>query len=88
MNVTELKDKLDRCKNMTFEDINMEEIIDLSEVKVSRKKTSDERILDFLIRTSNPYFFKYKDRLVKIEFTNNNRTAEKCITNVLKSIYK
>jgi len=83
-----LKEKLEKCKKMDINDVNINEIDDLSEIKISRKKSSNERILDFLISVKNPYIFKVNGRVVKLEFSNNENKAEDCLTNVIKSIYK
>ena len=45
-------------------------------------------MLDFLSQVENPYVFKVNGYLVQIEFTNNGKTAEDCLTNVLKDLYK
>ena len=47
-NIKELEDKLERCKNMKLEDINPDEVDELSSIKIDRRKPSNERILDFL----------------------------------------
>lgn len=46
------------------------------------------RIIDFISKTKNPYIFKVNGKLVKIEFSDNNKTIEESVTNVIKSIYK
>lgn len=83
-----LQEKLKKCKDMPLNEIDINEVDDLSDIKISKKKSSNERVLDFLIATKNPYVFKVNGRLVKIEFSNNNRIAEDCITNVIRSVYR
>ena len=51
-------------------------------------KELEEKILDFISKTKNPYIFKVNGRLVKLEFTDNGRKSEDAITRVIKSIYK
>ena len=46
------------------------------------------RIIDFISKTKNPYIFKVNGKLVKIEFSKNDKIAEESLTNVIKSIYK
>lgn len=60
----------------------------MNEIRISRRKSKEERIIDFINKTKNPYVFKVNCRLVKLEFTNNGRKAEDAITSVIKSIYK
>ena len=41
------------------------------------------------MKTKNPYIFKVKGKLVRIRFLENtDLTAEDCLTNVLKNLYR
>ena len=88
INLDILQEKLDRCRKIPLNEIDINDVDDIENLKISKKKSSNERVLDFLIATKNPYVFKVNGRLVKIEFSDNNRIAEDCITNVIKSIYR
>ena len=57
-------------------------------MKISIKKSKEEKILDFISKTKNPYIFKVNGKLVKIEFSKNDKSAEESLTNVIESIYK
>lgn len=48
-NIEELKEKLERCKNIPIEEINPDDVDDLANIEISRKKCREERILDFII---------------------------------------
>mgnify|MGYP003306534407 CR=1 FL=1 len=87
-NIKELEEKLIRCKNINMTEVDIDEVDDLDKIKISRKKFKEERIIDFISKTKNPYIFKVNGRLVKIEFTDNGTNAEDAITSVIKSIYK
>lgn len=87
-NIKELEEKLKRCKDIELSEINIDEADDLNEIRISRRKSKEERIIDFISKTKNPYIFKVNGRLVKIEFTDNGRKAEDAIMNVIKSLYK
>ena len=54
------------------------------------KKINYGKIQCYRIRrkTKNPYIFKVNGKLVKLEFTDNGKSAEDAITSVIKSIYK
>ena len=84
----ELKDKLERCRKISLEDIQPEDVDEITEIKIDKRKSSNEQILDFLNKVKNPYIFKVNGRLVQIGFSNNGKTADECLTNVLKSLYK
>ena len=87
-NIKELEEKLKRCKYIEVNEVNIDDVDELSEIKISRKKSKEEKILDFIVKTKNPYIFKVNGKLVKLEFTDNGTNAEDAIINVIKSIYK
>ena len=55
---------------------------------IDRRKLSSERILEFIAKVKNPYIFKINGKLVRISFTDTDKTAEDYLTNVLKNLYK
>lgn len=87
-NIELLEQKLERCRNTNIEDVDINEIEDVADIFIDTQKSSVERILDFLFSVKNPYVFKVKDKIVKIEFSKNNVYAKNCVTNVFKNIYK
>ena len=87
-NVKELEKKIKKCKKIEVNEVNINDVDDLSEVKISRNKFKEEKILEFISKTKNPYIFKVNGKLVKLEFTDNGTNAEDAIINVIKSIYK
>lgn len=87
-NIKELEEKLKRYKNIKINETNIDDVDELSEIKINRKKSKEEKILDFISKTKNPYIFKVNDKLVKIEFNDNGTNAEEAITNIIKSLYK
>ena len=88
-NIKELEEKLNRCRNMKLEDVSLEDVDEISSIKIDRRKPSEERILDFLTKVKNPYIFKVNGKLVRIRFSENSSlTAKDCLTNVLKNLYR
>ena len=77
-----------KYKDMDLNDINPDDIPDINEIRIDRRKPKVERMLDFLSQVENPYVFKVNGHLVQIGFTNNGKTAEDCLTNVLKNLYR
>ena len=88
MNYKELKEKLDRCKKQKLEDINPDDVDEITDIKIDKRKSSNDRILDFLNTTKNPYIFKVNGTLVRIGFSETNKTADDCLTSVLKNLYR
>ena len=87
-NIQELEEKLNRCKNMKLENITLDDVDELSSIKIDRRKSSNERILDFLTKVKNPYIFKVNGRLVRMRFSENGPTADECLTNMLENLYR
>jgi len=87
-NVEELEEKIKICKYIKVNETNIDYVDELSGIKISRKSSKEEKKLDFISKTKNPYIFKVNGKLVKLEFTDNGTNAEDAITNVIKSLYK
>ena len=62
-NIQELEEKLKRCRNMKLEDVTLDDVDELGTIKIDRRKSSNERILDFLTQVKNPYVFKVNGNL-------------------------
>ena len=88
-NIKELAEKLEKCRNVNLDDVKLEDVDEITDIKIDRRKPSNERILEFLMKTKNPYIFKVKGKLVRIRFSeNSNLTAEDCLTKVLENLYR
>lgn len=88
MNVDELRLKLIEKQKLTFNDVNLDDLEEITQIKISRKPTSNEKIIDFIKSSSNPYMFKRNGKKIKIEFLNTEQKAEESLTKALKEIYK
>ncbi len=87
-NIKELAEKLERCRNVNLDDIKLEDVDEITDIKINRRKPSNERILDFIMKTKNPYIFNVNGKLVRIRFSDSDKTADDCLTNVLKNLYR
>ncbi len=87
--IEELAKKLERCRNVNLDDVKLEDVDELTSIRIDRRKPSEERILDFIMKEKNTYIFKVNGKLVRIRFLENtDLTAEDCLTNVLKNLYR
>lgn len=86
--IKKLSDKLERCRNISLDEVNIDEVDEITEIKIDKRKSSNERILDFLNKVKNPYIFKVNGKLVRIRFSETNKTADDCLTDVLKNLYR
>ena len=87
-NLQEIEEKLERCRNINLEDVTLHDVDEVSSIKIDKRKPSSERILEFITKVKNPYIFKVKGKLVRIRFSDTDKTADECLTNVLKNLYK
>lgn len=87
-NIEELEKKIKVCKRISLNEVDIDKLDELSDIKISKKKKGNERILEFIKNISNPYIFKIDNKIVKIEFTNNGMSAEDSITNIVSNIYR
>ena len=88
MDVNDLRIKLREKYKLSFDDVKFEDLEEISEIKFSKKSNSNEKLLDFIKSSSNPYMFKCNEKKVKIEFSNTEKRAEECLTSAIKKIYK
>lgn len=86
--IEKIEEKIEKYKELNLNDINPDDTQDINEIKIDRRKPREERIVDFLTQVENPYVFKIKGHLVQIGFTENDKTAEDCLTDGLKSLYR
>lgn len=86
--INKLIEKLEKCKNIDLSEIDINEVDELTSIKIDRRKSSDERILDFLNEVKNPYVFKVNGKLVRIRFSDTEKTADDCLTSVLQNLYR
>lgn len=89
MKYDEIIKRINKYKNMEISEIDKDRIKDINEIKITRKKPSKQRILDFLNEVENPYFFKVDGKIVQIAFNDDSElSADDCLYNVLKDIYR
>ena len=83
-----LSEKLKGCREIPLDEVNPDDVDEITDIKIDKRKSSNERILDFLNKVKNPYIFKVKGKLVRIRFSDTDKTADDCLTNVLKNLYR
>ena len=83
-----LSEKLKRCREIPLDEVNPDDVDEITDIKIDKRKSSNERILDFLNKVKNPYIFKVKGKLVRIRFSDTDKTADDCLTNALKNLYR
>ena len=87
-NIEELREKLERCRNVNLDDVKLEDVDEISSIKIDKRKSSNERILDFIMKVKNPYIFKVNGKLVRMSFSDTDKTADDYLTRVLENLYR
>ena len=78
------REELLRMRNMSFEEINPEEIPDLKDMDIDVTKSKREKILGGLESGRNPYFIKTGNVVVKIGFASTSRTIEEALESLVQ----
>lgn len=79
--------KLSENENKNIDDVNIYEVDNITDIKIDNRKTSIERITEFLLNTKNPYIIKNNNTIIKIEFRNNSKKAKDSVESIFKNIY-
>lgn len=86
MTKEEFLEWLDKESKLDFEDVNIDEIPELSEIKINKNKSKEEKILQYLKQNKHPYFMKINGKLVKSNFSENSSSAQKLFDEYIKSM--
>lgn len=78
------REELLRMRNMSFEEVNPEEIPDLKDMDIDVTKSKREKILEILESGRNPYFIKTGNVVVKIGFASTSRTIEEALESLVQ----
>ncbi len=72
-------DKLEQYKALNICDVKVEDLKDISSVCINKDRPILERVLSFMIQIGNPYLFKVGETPVKVSFSDNAPTLQKCL---------
>mgnify|MGYP001035682362 CR=1 FL=1 len=64
--------------------IQIDELVDIHTVVVNNDLPKEERIADFVRQIKNPYLFRCGKYTVKAVFSEDGRTLEDCVKNLIK----
>lgn len=67
-----------------FKNIDINELVDIRDVKINMKLPKEERILDYIKQVKNPYCYKYKSHKIIVTFNNETSlTLKDCLEEYL-----
>lgn len=78
------REELLHMRNLSFNDINPEEIPDIRDLDIDVTKSKKEKILGILESGRNPYFIKIGNVIVKIGFASTSRTIEEALESLVQ----
>ena len=78
------REHLLHMRNMSFEDVNPDEVPDIKDLDIDLTKSKEEKILEVLQSGRNPYFIKSGNILVKIGFASTSRTIEEALESLVQ----
>ncbi len=78
------REELIRMRNMTFDEIYPDDVIDLDEDDVDVTLSKQEKILSVLSSGKNPYFCKSQGYLIKVGFKPNGASIEEALESLVK----
>ena len=64
--------------------LDPENLVDIRDVVIRKDLPKEDRIRDFIRQVKNPYCFKYGDYVIKIEFSDTDRSMEDCLEEYVK----
>lgn len=66
-----------------FDDVRLDELKDISKIRIDRDKTVAEKKKQYLSKAGNPYLMKVGNTMVKIRFANNGVSFEDAFESLL-----
>lgn len=66
-----------------FDDVKLEELKDITKIRIDRDRTVEEKKKQYLRKVGNPYLVKVGNTMVKIRFANNGVSFEDAFESLL-----
>lgn len=66
-----------------FGDVKLEELKDISKIRIDREKSVEEKKAQYLRKVGNPYLVRVGNTMVKIRFANNGVSFEDAFEGLL-----
>jgi len=67
---------LEQMKNVDIRDVNVDELVDIRDVKIHPEQNKEERVRDFVRQIGNPYCYRVGKIAVKVSFSEENMSLE------------
>ena len=70
----------------SFEDAGLENLADISKIRINRELSLDERKKQYVRKTGNPYMVCFGGMKVKVQFTEGGISFDEAFENLLLSV--
>jgi predicted esterase YcpF (UPF0227 family) len=77
---------IEELKNVDIRTVNADTLVDIREVVINKDLTGIERMTDFIRQIKNPYCYKYKKAVIKVEHIDTEVTLEDRLTSYFASL--
>lgn len=86
-NISKLEDKIKEGKKVEIDKIDYEQVTNIKDIRINKKRSSIARILDFLRCVENPYIIKVNETTVRMQFSTKPIKAEDCVNKLFYNLY-
>ena len=76
-------DEYRKCLETDFDDVDINDLKDIREIRIDRNLPREERIKQYLKQVGNPYLVRVDDVKVKVRFANNGTSFEDAFEEML-----
>ena len=76
-------ENLKLLREIPVNDINKNDLVDISSVAINKHTSKDTAFLSFLDQVKNSYCFKCGEIVVKLQFSENGRTLQECMADAI-----
>jgi len=67
---------LEQMKNVDIREVDINDLVDIRDIKINREQSKEERIRDFVRQVGNPYCYRVGKIAVKLNFPDTSATLE------------
>ena len=79
-------DDLDKMNHQEVPGTDTEELADIRDVRIDPKSSKEEKLRSFLEQIKNPYRFRCGSHIVRVSFSETDRTLEDCLEDYFNSL--
>ena len=73
-------------KNIDIKTVDKTKLVDITTVKINLQDTPEKKMKDYIEQVKNPYCFLCNGYVVKLEFSDGDKSIEDCLINYINSL--